>query len=265
MNLFTRHPAPAAICAVAFAITAGVFLFARPQYRQPHQGVSIRIPEKRPAQDAAGRQGWIWPDEVPGWEPGYTIKGYPVAGVQSIEADAARLAAAHMGLDAGQVRVLVAMHQLPGQGPLAIYAAPMAFASSEGKPIVCLGVELPHASATPWFCPGASHPGPDVARSRVLVAVSAFAWHSASAGQQLSLRLVGVARGDVYRVVLHIPGQKQLPVVALYERGKTWGQFETAVGVPPSAGVPELRVYGRKDLLETLPLDLKPGDERIVQ
>jgi hypothetical protein len=265
VGFVTRHPASAAICAVAFTITAGVFLFARPQYRPPQQGVSIRIPDKQPAQDAAGRQGWIWPDAVPGWAPGYTLEGYPVAGIQSIEADPARLAAARMGLDADQVRVLVAMHQLPGQGPLAIYAAPMAFASVDAKPIVCLGVELPHASATPWLCPGATHPGPDVARSRVLVAVSAFAWQSASAERQVDLRLVGVARGDVYRVTLHIPGQTKLPLVALYERGKTWGQFETAVTVPSSAGVPELRVYGRKGLVETVPLDLKPGDERIVQ
>jgi hypothetical protein len=183
--------------------------------------------------------------------------------VQSIEADRARLAAARMMLDAEQVRVLVAMHQLPRLGPLAIYAAPMAYASFDGKPIVCLGVDLPHASATPWFCPGDSHPGPDVARSRVLVAASAIDWPSSAA--QLDLRLVGVARGDVYRVVLHVPGQSQLPNVVMYERGKNWGQFETAVTIQPGAGIPELRIYGRTGLVQTLPLDLKPGDERIVQ
>jgi hypothetical protein len=264
MRFVTQHPVPAAICAVAFALTAGVFVFARPQYRPPQHGESIRIPEKQPAQDAAGRQGWTWPDGVPGWKPGYTIKHYPVSGVQSIEADAARLAAAHMMLDAEQVRVLVAMHQQPGLRPLAIYAAPMAYASFDGKPVVCLGVELPRASATPWFCPGDSHPGPDVARSRVLVAVSAFDWSTASS-RPPDLRLVGVARGDVYRVILHIPGQKRVPDMALYERGKTWGQFEIAVGPWPGNGVPELRIYGRKGLVQTLPLDLGHGDERVIQ
>jgi hypothetical protein len=35
--------------------------------------------------------------------------------------------------------------------------------------------------------------------------------------------------------------------------------------VPPSAGVPELRIYGRKGLVQTLRLDLSPGDERVIQ
>jgi hypothetical protein len=267
VRLVTQHPLPAAICAVAFALTAGVFVFARPQYRPPHHGPTIRLPDNAPAQDAAGRQGWIWPDGVPGWEPGHKIKDVPVSGMQSIEADPARLAAAHMGLEAEQVRVLVATRQLPGHGPLAIYAAPLAGTTFEGKPVVCLGVDLPRASATQWLCPGASHPGPDVARSRVLVAVSTVEWSSPSAGRQISIQLAGVSRGDVYRVVLHIPGQTKLSDWVLYERGKTWGwgQFEAAVGVPPSAGVPELRIYGRKGLVQTLRLDLSPGDERVIQ
>src|SRR2546423_1674621 len=83
------------------------------------QGTTIRVPDKRPAADAAGRAGWVWPDGVPGWDPGYSIKGYPISGLQAIEAQPAQLAAAHMGLDADGVRVLVASHELPGAGPLA--------------------------------------------------------------------------------------------------------------------------------------------------
>jgi hypothetical protein len=263
VRLVTQHPLPAAICAVAVALTAGVFVFARPQYRPPHQGVTFRIPDRQPAQDAAGRQGWIWPDGVPGWEPGYKIKDVPITGVQSIEVDPARLAAAHMGLDAEQVRVVDAMRLRPGLGPLAIYAAPMAYTTFDGKPVVCLGVALPHTSTTPWFCAGDAHFGADIARSHVLVGGMALAWHAP--GHRLQLGIVGVARGDVYRVVLHIPGQT-MPDATLYERGSTWGQFSTVVAIAPGDGVPELRIYGRKrHLVQTLRLDLSPGDERIVQ
>jgi hypothetical protein len=242
----------------------GFFVFARPQYRPPHQGTTIRIPDKQPAQDAGGRQGWTWAEGVPGWEPGQKIGDYRVSGVQSIEVDPARLVAARMGLDAEQVRVVTAMRQMPGVGPLAIYAAPSAYASYESKAIVCLGVDLPGAATTQWFCPGSTHPGPDVARSHVLVAASALEQRFTSG--EVALGLVGLARGDVYRVVLHIPGQKQLPNATLYDRGKTWGQFETAVAIPAGAGVPELRVYAAKGrLVQTLPLELKPGEARIVQ
>jgi hypothetical protein len=57
-----------------------------------------------------------------------------------------------------------------------------------------------------------------------------------------------------------------MPDGSIYERGKNWGQFESALVVPPGAGAPELRIYAAKGrLMQTLPLELKPGDERIVQ
>lgn len=265
MGLVTRHPLPAAICALAFAITGGVFVFARPEYRPPQQGESITIPDKQPAHDAAGRAGWVWPDGVPGWEAGYTIKGYPVAQIQAVETESAQLAAAHMGLDAEKLRVLVAEHAMPGEGPLAIFAAPMLY---ESQHRACLAAALPRESSVTWLCPGATIPGPDIARSHVLVAAASYDWSSASVPVQEALQLVGVARGDVYRVVLHFPTRanpKTLRDMPLYERGKTWGQFQGAFVVPRVAGVPELQVYGRKRLVETVQLDLKPGDERVIQ
>lgn len=265
MRLFAGHSLVVAICAVAFAVTAGVFVFARPEYRPVQQGESITIPDKQPAHDAAGREGWVWPDGVPGWEAGYTIKGYPVAQLQAVEAEPAKLAAAHMGLDAEKVRVLVAAHMMPGEGPLAIFAAPLI---GESQHTVCLAAALPRLSSMTWLCPGATKPGPDIAHSYVLMAAAAYDWSSPSNPSQVGLELVGVVRGDVYRVVLHIPNRgnpKTLNDMPLYDRGTTWGQFQAALVVPRVAGVPELRVFGRKGLVETVQLDLKPGAERVLR
>jgi hypothetical protein len=264
MPLVRNHPLSVAICALAFAIVAGVFLFARPEYRPARQGETIRIPDKQPARDAAGRQGWVWPDGLPGWAAGYTIKDYNVSQVQQVELDPARLAAAHTQLDADQVRVLTAMHTRPGEGPLAILAAPSLF---EADHTVCLAATLPRTSSVAWLCPGASHLAPDIARTHVLVAVAAYAWSSPTTGANVGFYLVGVARGDVHRVVLHIPDQDKMQDQPLYDRAtsKNWGQFGDAFVRPPGSGTPELRVYGRNGLVQTVPLNLQPGDDRVIQ
>ena len=241
MAVLARHPLPAAICAVAVALVAGIFVFARPQYRDPQQGSTIKIPDTRPAADAAGRAGWAWPDGVPGWEPGQTIGDYPVSQLQPIEVQPAQLAAAHDGLDAEQVRVLDAMHLRPGEGPLAILAAPQLYASPQ---TVCLAAVLPRASTVRWRCPGAS---------RVLVAVSS---------RPGTFALVGVARGDVKRVVLHLPGETTFDDLPLYDRGHTWGQFSSVLALHATT-VPELRIYGDGGLVQTLQLAVRPGQERI--
>jgi len=252
-----------AICALACAIVAGAFVFARPEYRPAQQGKTIKIPFKQPARDAAGRPGWVWPGGVPGWAAGQTISDYNISQLQPVEVGPAQLAAAHMGLDADQVRVLTAMHVLPGDGPLAIFAAPLLY---EANHTVCLGAALPRTSAVAWLCPGASHPGPDIGRSHVLVAAAAYDWSSPSTPGSVGLDLVGVARGDVYRVVLHVPGLgNPMNDRELYARGKSWGQFDAAIVVPRGAGSPELRIYGRTGLVRTVRLSLNPGEERILQ
>jgi hypothetical protein len=68
----------------------------------------------------------------------------------------------------------------------------------------------------------------------------------------------------VARVVLHIPGQKTLPDSTLYERGTTWGQFESAFVVPAAAAHPVLEIYGAGGLAQTVPLGLEPGQQRVI-
>ena len=246
MARLARYPLSIAIVSVAFVATAGVFLFARPGYH-PRTGLTIKLPAKHPANDLAGAAGWVWPDGTPGWTAGYTVKGYNVSGLQPVEIEASQLAAARKGLDSTGVRVLVAA-RASTRGALAILAAP----TLEQTPTrTCLAALLEGNEPVRWECPGATPSRSDLARAHVLVAASATV-HGMSS-------LVGVARGDVSRVVLKVPGRQ--PWV-IYERGTTWGQFEAGVTAGTSAS---LQVYGRHGLVETLPLDLRPGEQRVLR
>jgi hypothetical protein len=235
--LLARLPFSVAVVAVALAVTAGVFAFARPAYH-PHRGVTIKLPVKHPANEASGAAGWVWADGTPGWEPGYTVKGYNVSGVQPVEVHAAQLAAARNGLDSTAVRVLVST-RADTHGVLAILAAP----TVDQTPVrTCLGVVLEGDAPVSWRC--------ELGGERVLVAAERFRWNA--------LYLVGVARGDVRRVVLDVPGRAPLE---LYSRGTTWGQFDAAVTGARSAS---LKVYGPRGLVQTVPLRLRPGQQRVL-
>lgn len=260
MVLLSRHPLPVAFVAVAIAATAGLFVFARPQYRPPHQGTNVKVPDKRPAADAAGRAGWTWPDGVPGWEPGYTLDGYNLSQVQPVETEPAALAAAHHQLDASQLRVVVAQHIIPGDGPLAIFAAPYA----ETTPtLTCLAVVLPASNNVNWRCAGSRAAG-DYARSRVILGVVSHPW-SATGERHRMFALVGLARGDVRRVVLHLSDEPTVTADdTLYERGTTWGQFEANVLLQSPSDTPELRIYGDHGLLQTIRLHLAANEQRTI-
>jgi hypothetical protein len=236
--LLARFPFSIAVVAVALTVTAGVFAFARPAYH-PHRGLTIKLAPKRPANDVSGAGGWVWADGTPGWEPGYTVKGYNVSGIQPVEVQAAQLAAARNGLDGGGVRVLASM-RADTHGVLAILAAPTL---NESPVRACLAAVLDGDAPVEWQC--------RLGSARVLVAAKRFRWNA--------LYLVGVARGDVQRVVLDIPGQAPME---LYTRGQTWGQFEAAVAGAQGAS---LKLYGRRGLVETLPLRLRAGQQRVLR
>ena len=245
MALLARFPFSFVVVAVALAVTAGVFAFARPAYHQ-RNGL-IKVPAKQPANDAAGAAGWVWTDGTPGWQAGYTLKGYNVSGVQPVELQAAQLAAARHGLDASDVRVLVSTRG-DTNGALAILAAP----TIGQTPVqTCLAAVLEGDAPVRWQCPGATPSRHDLARSNVLVAAKEYTWNA--------LYLVGVARGDVYRVVLEVAGAAP---TELYSRGTSWGQFDAAVSAARGAS---LKVYGRRGLIETVAVRLRPGQQRVLQ
>jgi hypothetical protein len=254
----TRHPLGVAICAVAFTLTAGVFVFARPAYHAKDSGGSIKVPAKAPAADARGAAGWVWPDGVPGWEAGEMLSTFPVSGVQPVEIQAAQLAAAKQVLDASKVRVVSSIRG-NRDGALMILAAPT-FGSTPSR--TCLAAVVLGNAPVHWECPGATPSRSDISHSYVLVAATSLVWPPRSPGAEPNhpIYLAGVARGDVYRVVL--AGRGFTPFL-LYTRGTTWGQF-TAVTPTPS-GPSHLAVYGRHGLLQTVPLNVAPGKQRIFR
>jgi hypothetical protein len=125
-------------------------------------------------------------------------------------------------------------------GALAILAAPTI---DETPTRTCLAAVLSGDAPVTWQC--------QLGGARMLVAAKRYRWDA--------LYLVGVARGDVYRVVLDVPGRKP---TELYARGTTWGQFDAAVSGARGAS---LKVYGRRGAVETVPLRLRPGQQRVFR
>jgi hypothetical protein len=247
-----RYPISIAIVLLAVAATAGVFVFARPEYR-PSSGVSITLPAKQPANDASGAAGWVWPDGTPGWDVGHTLKGFNVSGVQPVEIQAAQLAAARDGLDAGKVSVLDSVR--PGRtGALMILGAPTI---EETPARTCLAAVLPGDAPVRWRCPGSTPALDDLAHSPVLLAATGVDRGPRVKGNVLFF--VGVARGDVDRVVVHARGS--LAHETIYTRGRTWGQFD--MGVTTVGRRVRLDVFGKRKHLETLMLNAAPGQQQI--
>jgi hypothetical protein len=223
---------------------AGYVVFPRPPH--PHEGVSITLPHRNPANDASGAAGWVWPDGVPGWTPGQTIKGYPVSFMQPVEVQAAQLAAARDALDSEAVRVITSMRG-DRRGVLAILATHTAYSTPAR---ICLAALLRESAPVTWLCP-ATH---TLSHQHVLIAAARLNWP----GSKDPLYFVGVARGDVRRVVLADGSDRQL----LYTRGNSWGEFDDVQATSSGA---RLLVYGHHRLLETVPLDVPVGQQRVLR
>jgi hypothetical protein len=255
VTFVARHLLPTVVIGVAVVLMVGFFAFARPQYHPPNQGEQIKVPPELPAADAAGAAGWVWPKGVPGWEPGQMLgrhHDFNISGVQPIEVAAAQLAAARAGLDANGVRVLVSS-RAGKNGVLAILAAPV---RDDSLARTCVAALLQGEAPVRWRCPNWTRSSSDLDHARVLVAATVYAWPNG----MHPLYLVGVARGDVRRVVLELPGG---PSQEIYTRGNSWGQFESAVTPKHDGG--KLLVYDKHGLVETISLRIKPGTQRVLR
>lgn len=223
------------------------------------QGVTrnIPIPAKQPARDASGSAGWFWEEGTPGWRPGERIQGYPIAGATAKELARARTSAVRSGLQWPGVRVVDAVHTTRRRF-LAILAAPTANDPAR----TCLGAMLDGNAKVEWLCPGRSGPGSDLGHSPALIAATSLDWPVApgTARNKHPLDLVGVARGDVRRIVLSAPG---FPPSPIYERGHTWGQFNAAWIVTDRSA--RLRIYGQSGLLEVVRLAIGPRQTRVFR
>jgi hypothetical protein len=222
----------------------GYLAFPNPKRRQ--SGVTIKLPHRNPANDASGVAGWVWPDGVPGWTPGQTIKGFPVSFMQPVEVQAAQLAAARDALDSEAVRVVTSIRG-DRRGVLAILATHTAYSTPART---CLAALLREDAPVVWLCP-AVH---TLSHQHVLIAAARLNWP----GGEDPLYFVGVARGDVRRVVLVDGSDRQL----LYTRGNSWGEFDSVRATSPGA---RLLVYGRGRLLETVRLDVPVGQQRVLR
>jgi hypothetical protein len=222
----------APVAALVLAVCLSVIGYAVVP-RAPHQsaGTTIRLPDRSPSNAA-----WVWPDGVPGWVPGQTIKGFPVSGVQPVELQAAELAAAHRVLDAEAVRVVSSLRG-DDSGPLAILATHTLYATPVGT---CLGALLTGDAPVVWLCPN------ELAMSHVLIAAKWF--------RPSGFDFAGVARGDVTRIV---QGRQ-----TIYVRGKTWGEFAATSAMRRDQ---PLRIYVGKRLVETVPLELASGEQRVIR
>ncbi|MDP9260943.1 MAG: hypothetical protein M3O89_03105 [Actinomycetota bacterium] len=222
----------------------GYMAFPSPQRRQ--SGVTIKLPHHNPANDASGIAGWVWPDGVPGWTPGQTIKGFPVSFMQPVEVQAAQLAAARFGLDSDAVRVVTSVRG-DRRGVLAILATHTMYSTPEKT---CLAALLREDAPVVWLCP-AVH---TLSHQHVLIASARLNWP----GGKDPIYLVGVARGDVRRVVLVDGSDRQM----LYTRGNSWGEFDSVRATSPGA---HLLVYGHGRVLETVRLDVPVGQQRVLR
>lgn len=219
----------------------GYAVFPRPNTYHS-LGTSIRIPDHKPS-----NASWVWPDGVPGWMPGQTIKGFPVANLQSVEVQAAALAAARHVLDAADVRVVSSTR--PGyRGALAILATHTLYTTPERT---CLAGLLLGNAPVQWECPGPH----SLSRKHLFAVARRLDWP----GGKHPVYLAGVARGDVTRIDL-VGGVGQRTTI--YTRGKTWGEFDFAEAVRPSG---RLLVYTGSRLVERVRLDLRVGEQRVLR
>jgi hypothetical protein len=219
----------------------GYAIFPSPPHRDSGLA-TYKLPDRQPSNAA-----WVWPDGVPGWTPGQKIKGYPVTFVQPVELQAAELAAARHGLDASDVHVVDSIRG-DRQGVLAILAT-QTLGSTPAR--TCLAGLLRGDAPVQWVCPS-----PHVlSHKHVFLVATRFPWPSLHD----PVYLTGVARGDVARIVLvgGVSGRD-----TIYTRAKTWGEFESAQLTSPTA---RLLVFGGGRLLETVPLDVPVGQQRVLR
>ena len=233
------------VLALMVCISAiGYLAFPSPQRRQ--NGVTIKLLHRNPANDASGVAGWVWPDGVPGWTPGQMIKGFPVSFLQPVEVQAAKLAAARDALDSEAVRVVTSIRG-DRRGVLAILATHTAYSTPART---CLAALLREDAPVVWLCPSVH----TLSHQHVLIAAARLNWP----GGKDPIYFAGVARGDVRRVVLVDGKDRQM----LYTRGNSWGEFDSARATSPGA---HLLVYGHGRLLETVPLDVPVGQQRVLR
>jgi hypothetical protein len=257
----------ASVGAVAVVIVslAGVFLFARPEYRPTVQGEAISG-TAFPAPVA----GWTWPDGGPGFTFGEDEAHWNFSRVRPSELAPLRTEAGSADVSPASLRVLQA--QRLGPGDLSVFAAGR---EQDGR--TCIGVQIPERRAR-FYCPGAV--GSRRLGDQVGIVVGSA--RPETAPRRFPLFLIGMTRADVVRVVVSSPTfstvhhrdgrvtTKSVDSQVVYRRGNGWwGAFSDTPGVGYRSKVPReawrarVDFYGADGLLARLRVRLAGSGDRI--
>ncbi|MDQ2984248.1 MAG: hypothetical protein M3R70_10050 [Actinomycetota bacterium] len=256
MELVVQHRLALAIVVLAFAATAGVFSFARPQYRVAADGgKALVFPEAK-----APAHGWTWAAGTPGFRFGQDHDTWNIAHLRPAELVAARRRAVAAGVAPDSLRVLQVSRTRPEIRPQVLLAG----RDDAGR--TCIGVQLHQRSAS-FTCP------PRLDRAVGLVIAEAAPRHL----QQSGMFLIGISRADVTRVTVASPGStyvdaRHAPAVrrpfgpqTVYERAPLswWGTFVDSTS-QPGRWHAHVVFYGAHGQLAALDVRFKHAGERFV-
>ncbi len=247
-----QHRVAVAIVAIAISATAGIFLFARPQYRPPGSAMK-RVPI--PANVGPAAHAWVWRHGLPGFRMGADMRSGNIYGLEWTNLSGLRIAAPAARVDPQSLRVLGAARLRPNEPPYLLVAG------RDVRGRTCVGAQ-PGPAAPRFFCPM------ELAGHSAVVNVGV----EPSYNRQWSIYIDGVVSASVTRVtvttaamtwvdmrsgkrVVHPAG----PQIVFRRSDKTWGTFESYAGqpVPWNARVDFYGAYGK---IASLPLRFtRPG------
>jgi hypothetical protein len=242
-----QHRLAVAIVALAMSATAGVFLFARPQYRPPGSTMkTVAIP----SYVTPAASGWTWPLGLPGFRIGDDLRAGNMYGVDWATLSALRIAAPAARVDPQSLRVLDATRLRPDERSYLLVSG----RGVRGR--TCIGVQ-PGPAAPRFFCPEqlAGH-----------VAVVNVGVEAPFGNGNWGILIDGVVSAAVIRVDVWTAGMTSVvvrgatrtvhpagPRVVFRRSDKTWGTFMSlaAQPVPWNARVDFYGVHGK---IASLPL-----------
>jgi hypothetical protein len=240
------HRLAVAIVAIAVCATAGIFLFARPEYRPP--GSSLKaVPI--PSYVTPAASGWTWPRGLPGFRVGDDMRSSNVYGVTWATLSGLRIAARPAHVDPQSLRVLGAARLAPHEPPFLLVSG----RDAHGR--TCIGAQ-PGPSAPRFFCPA------QLAGRVAVVNVGVEPSYNgrwpiyvdgvvSAAVTRVTVTTAGMLESDVSvgKRVVHVAGAQ----VVYLRSARSWGTVESYVAGPRPWSA-RVDVYGAHGKLATLPL-----------
>lgn len=253
--MVARYRLSLGIVALAVSATAGVFLFARPEYRGPGSGDVKPLAYVSPAS-----RGWTWPLGTPGFRLGRDESRWNMSGIHWRDLWGLRLAARRAGVDPQSLRVIDAARLEPGprERPFLLVGG----RDSSGR--TCIGAQ-PGDGTPQMLCP---------AQLRGVAAVVLASPRQAGPSGMRAIFVDGVVSAAVTRATITTTGATNVVVragrrdarpegpVTVFDRasyGHTWGTI-TSYRSQPVQWSARIDLYGAHGKLASLRLRFaKPG------